>query len=947
MNGLEIEGIKNLFGEIEEIGVDEWCEVMKKWKRLWIRFGKDERSELGEFEIDELRGLLEKGVKGILENARFYLCNAIEGLKNRKMVFKEKGDVIGVWIDIDRDIEVVKKIYEKFPQATFLIFTGRFWALVWLLEDGIYEEGKRDDFEDLKNLMLQLIDDEEIKKEMDSKHITNAMVRVINTINTKTGKTVIWFRVGKIWKVEDLKRELIERGAVLEKQLERQEEKQQQGDRQGKTEIERVREKGTSISTTTKIPDCLNHCELAKFLWNNFDDGLKYEGWRFLSYFAVLNKELRREFEIRSKEWEGKYPERVEQRTEKRLKISEKDLQKGGGFFYCSTISEFSVEGLEIFHSRLNFHPCVGCAFRNYNRRAYELFSIPGGYELKGNVLYEGTKEIAVNFDLNKIEKIVISDDYENMWIFVRDDDGVKELNFEKENSLRLFFGVLRNIQVFKDFLIKFIKENEHIIYKKPSFSGYNDGVWKILWRDYFTAVVSENFDLSQRGDVEKWKSEWFNICDFVIREKDVITALMIGTALRFLKRDYWGFTPAVVLLGERGSGKTIRLKMINSLIRKPSVVDYYQMTPAFLLNNIGKIRGFITIDEFLTSGQEDERTLALLGLLNISGKFTAKGKYPENYNTILMAGEETSFRFWGKQGLNRRVLRLILKKDEEGKWKGQIDFYRQTLPNLEENYGFLHTISDKILEVEREMGFLNLDLKVEEIEHRDIIEKALRMFFSLCVVMGACKLEDVYDLIEEFALLSTETQEKAYETAIQQSIIKILDVLNKMFETEKRKKVYLDEVLQRVPSAIPYKDEIALIFCDGWSINKFADKYGERKYIKNFTISRNSPLFQNYKNEKFWTSSEFMNYIREKRERMKREYGRDYWEKIPDEKIYLIVQGFLSDVSNADADANSNVSNADGDANSNDGKIIKIKDDTVFQDDTVNDDTIYFDNDS
>ena len=928
MNGVEIEEIKNLFGGfINEISVDEWCDEMRRWGRLWIRFG-EERSDLGCFRIDDLNKLLKREIQGFLHNARFYLFNAIEGVKNGVMVFKEKGEVIGVWIDIDKDISDVKRIYEKLPEATFLIFTGRFWALLWLLEDGFYEKGKRDDFEELKNLMLQLIDDDEIKREMKAKHITNAMVRVINTENTKTGKMVRWFRIGegKIWKVEDLKKELIERGAVLGRQeVERQRQEQE------KTSI------SISISTTKKIPDCLNHCRLAKFLWVNYDDGLTYEGWRLLSYFADLNEEFKGEFYKRSKGWEEMYPERVEQTTEKRLKISEKDLQKGGGFSYCSTISGIPVEDLRIFHSRLDFHPCRECSFKNYNRRPYETFLIPAGYVLKGNVLYKGERKIAVKFDLNKIEKIVVSEDYENMWIFVRDDDGVKELDFEKENALRLFFGVLGNIQVFKDFLIEFTKENEHLIYKKPSFSGYEKGVWRILWRDYFTAVVSDNFDLSQNGDVDKWKNEWYNICSFVIEEKDVITALCIGNSLRFLKRDYWGFTPAIVLLGERGSGKTIRLKMINSLIRKPVVVDYYQMTPAFLLNNIGKIRGFITIDEFLTSGQEDERTLALLGLLNISGKFTARAKYPENYNTILLAGEDTSFRFWGKQGLNRRVLRLILKKDDEGKWKRCVNFYREAIRNLEENYGFLHTISDKILEVERNIGFLNLNLKVEEIEHRDIIEKALRMFFSFCVVMGACKLEDVYDLIEEFASLSVETQEKAYETAILQSIIKILDVLNKMFEQEKRKKVYLDEVLQRVPSAIPYKDEISLIFCDGWSINEFEQNEKTYKYIKTFSISRNTPIFQSYKNERFWTSSEFMNYIREKRERMKREYGQDYWGKIPDEKIYQIVQGFLSD----------DIEDANGGENKKDK--IKIKDDTVFQNYERYDDdeTIYFDNDS
>jgi hypothetical protein len=894
-----LEEVKNLFEGIE-ISVDEWIETIKA-----ITGGGDVLISIGgkakRINVENLKELLDNQVGKVMKDVRIYLSELNEIVDNgriRSIEPKERGRVYAVWLDIDRGEDEAKRIEGKLPEATYRVFTGRYWALVWFLEDGMYEIDKRNDFEELKNLMLQLVDDDEIKKEMKSKHITNAMIRVINTINTKTGKSVSWFRVrgGKIWKVEDLKRELIERGAVLE----RQEEKQQQGDRQGKTEIERVREKGTSISTTTKIPNCLNHCGLGRFLWNNFDEGLKYEGWRFLSYFAVLNKEFRREFEIRSKDWEGKYPERVEQTTEKRLKISEKDLQKGGGFFYCSTISEFSVEGLEIFHSRLNFHPCIECPFRNYNRRPYELFGIPEGYELKGNVLYKGSREIAVNFDLNKIEKIVISDDYENMWIFVRDEDGkVKELDFEKENELRLFFEVVGNIQVFKDFLIKFKKENEHIIYKKPSFSGYDNGVWKILWRDYFTPVVSENFDLSEMGDVKKWKEEWFNICDFVIREKDVITALMIGTALRFLKRDYWGFTPAVALLGEKGSGKTLRLKIINSLIRKPVVVDYHQMTSAFLSNNIGKIKGFITIDEFWTTGVEDERTLSLLGLLNISGKFTAKGKYPENYNPILIAGEDTSFRSWGKQGLNRRVLRLILKKDDEEKWKKYVDFYPQSLKILERNYGFLYEIANEILKVESEIiGELNLKIKVEEREHKEMIEKALRNFFALCVALGVCKIEDVYELIDEFASLTQKTQNISSEKAIQQAITRILDVLNEIFEIKKRKSnVDLDEVLLKVPSATSYNNEITLILCDKWVINKFEDRFGEsRKYIKSFAISKNTPLFKVYKGEGGISLKDFLKHIDEKREKMKNEYGEDRWKEIKNERVADLVSLFFTD---------------------------------------------------
>jgi hypothetical protein len=86
------------------------------------------------------------------------------------------------------------------------------------------------------------------------------------------------------------------------------------------------------------------------------------------------------------------------------------------------------------------------------------------------------------------------------------------------------------------------------------------------------------------------------------------------------------------------------------------------------------------------------------------------------------------------------------------------------------------------------------------------------------------------------------------------------------------------------------------------------------------------------------------MNYIREKRERMKREYGRDIWEKITDEKIYQIVQGFLSD--DVLQNENGNLkSGENGGANKMENKF-KIKDDTVFQNYERYDDdeTIYFD---
>jgi hypothetical protein len=868
MNGLEIEGVRNLFEGIKEIGVDEWVELIKK--KAGNEFLINIEGIPRQVSVDELMNLLGTGT---LKDARIYLGELEERIDGKIRIRKKgKGKVYAVWIDIDKDIKAVKGIYEKLPQATFLVFTGRHWALVWFLEDAIYE-GKRDDFEDLKNLMLGLIDDNEIRQEMKSKHITNAMVRIPNTINSKTGNLVRWFKIGQIWKVEDLKKELTDRGASLPLPQQKEE---------GGEEEE-------------KVPSFLNHCELAKFLAKNYDEDLRYEGWRFLSYFAVLDEETKEFFVRKSKEWERQNKDRVEQRTEKRLELSKKDIEKGGGFFYCSTISNFDVEDFQRFHYRLNFNPCVECKFRDLNRRAWELLKIPEGYELKNGRLYKGSKEIAVDFDLSKIEKIVISEEDWEEWIYVKDGEITREFSLKNEEGLRTFFGIKGNFQNFRDFWTDFRKEHKHLIYRKPDFSGYKDGVWKILWRDYFTPVVAENFDLSQRGDVEKWKTEWFNICDFVIREKDITTALMIGTALRFLKGDYWGFTPAIALLGEKGSGKTLRLKIINSLIRKPSVVDYHQMTSAFLSNYIGKIRGFITIDEFWTTGVEDERTLSLLGLLNISGKFTARGKYQENYNPILIAGEETSFRSWGKQGLNRRVLRLILRKDEEEKWKKYVDFYSQSLKVLEKNYGFLYEIAKKILRVESEIMELNLKMKVEEREHKEMIEKALRMFFALSVALGVCEID--YDKIYEFANLSQTTQEIASEKAIQQTITKILDVMNEIFEIKKRKSnIDLDEVFHRVPSATTYKKEISLILCDKWKINEFEDRWGKRKYIKNYFISRNTPLFKIYKGEGFISLPEFIKHIDEKRKKMREQYGEDIWKEIPNQKVADLVSIFFAD---------------------------------------------------
>ena len=936
MNGVEaeqkreIESIKEHFGsEIEEIGVDEWCEYLRGLgvERLAIGIFEsedkneksEEKAEKSEVSLEYIKELYELskngGIIDFFRGARFWVWQGIKVAK--KYTVEKEGRLPFYGIDIDEGIEKVNEIVKNLPRPTFLIMSGRGWWVVYALEDGYYKEGERDDFRELKERFLKLIDDEKVKKENSHLKIKNFMLRPVGGINLKAGKVVKWYKLGEKWRVQDLiadlDRRISERISI---------EIVEQGKEQAvSTDNEQV------LSTTQKEAVSINkeqisydfsYCGLAKFLLENYMSvegerpALRYHGWRLLALFAKKFPTFESVFYRLSKEWERRFPKYVQQTTEQRLKIAEREIKEREGFWACRTLVEKSVDELrELFHLGLDFHPCQSCKYKHSKRRPVEIqsFLLPSDYKEEGGELYKGERKIALNFHLSRIEKIIEAKDYSNLWIEVRDDDGESiSLSLRDKETIEQYFRVLVDWRVFKNFLMEFIKKNEDIKHIQPTKTGYVDGKWWIFNYNYFIPVCSNSLDLQCKGDFKKWLEKWKEINDFVIEKKDIWMVMGVGNGLRFLKMDYSGFVPAVYFTGDAGVGKSLRLMLINTLIRAPIKFDADKLSKAFLENNSGKICGFLTIDEFRTTGKDDERTQVLMGLLNQVEKLTERGKYPPNVSPLLLAGEETSFQYWGRQGASRRVLKMRVEKDDEA-----IRTYNEALKELSQNFGFLFKISEQILEKEKEIrekirnGEIRLNIQVEDKDNAEIIEKAIILYSAFVLAIyetyekirsGENRLnidKKIYDAIVEFAEIISSTQKEAKELTIQDIIRNIREILFEEFEVKKKQSVFLDNILKKLPSDITrYRKVLEILFVDKWGVNAVSSKGKRYFYLRNCEIFPINPLYLTMKNVKKLSIWDFMKYIREKRKRMEEQCGEDYWKDIPDERIEQIVSDFF-----------------------------------------------------
>ena len=759
-------------------------------------------------------------------NAFFHLYQG----EDIRLYLVQEDKLLGVWLDIDKSTEEeAKDVLEKIPVApTYFVHTGRHYAGLWELEDG-----KAEDYKELTSLLLRWVDDLQIVQEMKAKTEKNAMIRVPGSINTKTGRKVKWFKVGEIYTKEEF------------------------------------------ISALTKTNPHLpvEYCRLSQVLWANFDK-IKYNGWRLLSYFALLKEEILDEFINKSEEWEKTNPSKVQQTTEQRLRFSKKELEeKRASFYSCYTIANMSLSELQIDFANIDFisHPCFQCKFKNSRLKPffqnYKIKFSNDDYKIEGNIVKKGNKIIAENFDIQHIiiEKLPFKIKY---YIFTND----YELDLDDDKELQKVFRLEGNLTSFRKFLLKFIDENRHLVEERLSFTGYENEKWNIYKKDYFFPVVHPKWDCSSSGDVNVFIWNWKKLLKIIIEEQDIAFQLGIGYALRFLKQDY-NLAPVLLFVGKAGAGKSLRMKIINSLVRVPDTFNFADLTSAFITNFLTKIKGFLIFDEFMYK-QEIPQHQALLSLINFSAHLTTTGQHLQNSSPILLSGEQRNLRAFDRT-FARRIFTFPVQSFNEK--------YGEILDELKENYGFLYLFSSSLKEaIQKTKPPLLPPEFFTYPEHHQNVVKAIAIFKAFCSIFEI-PYEYNYDLY-----LRELSKENIRETILIPEILEVLKYIREEFTFYKRKSVYFSEIEKQFGKK---PDIFKLVLCDEWS----KTKGGGGKYYPSFRITTNSPLVRTYIFNEFVSKSEFEQHIKLLINKLKNEL--DFTFKYENEDLELVIDYFFSDV--------------------------------------------------
>ncbi|MFZ8805249.1 MAG: hypothetical protein ACO2PO_20050, partial [Candidatus Calescibacterium sp.] len=531
--------------------------------------------------------------------------------------------LLGAWLDIDiPDEKEVFLLSKLFPTPTFLIETGRHYAFLWDVENDEEEFWTEQQYNEIRDLLCKILEEKypNLAHENRSKTINNACVRPPQSWNSKSKTEVKWFKIGPTYKRTKFIEDLLFCCP--------------QGDTKSEPKLQEC-----SISSPP-LPQ--SPCGLINALWENFHD-LKYEGWRLLSYDAILRKK-EYEFLEKSKEWEKIHPDKVEQRPHYRLNYSAQELLSNTDDFpVCKTIAELPKDVLseKFLHTKkFDFHPCETCVHKLSYRKPYKQqtkFILPPGYEIDENFNIRYKNEIVVkNFNIDSI-LIKKEGHYDKCIIVVKTSKSeLSYVDFSSNQELISQFH-LSSVSRFRKFFVEFETLNPHLTVRDWDFTGYNyiEGIWSILNLHYNKPKISPTFDLSVSGKEEDFKAILRDLVTIFTEGKDFHLAIPMCGGLNFLAPYQNTIAPAFLVEGPPETGKTLRGLLINFLIREPKMVDFSSLTRAFIQNELVKVKAFICIDEFK---YEDRNSIEhLIALLNMSEKYTATRFYQSTYAPLIL----------------------------------------------------------------------------------------------------------------------------------------------------------------------------------------------------------------------------------------------------------------------------------------------------------------------
>jgi len=147
---------------------------------------------------------------------------------------------------------------------------------------------------------------------------------------------------------------------------------------------------------------------------------------------------------------------------------------------------------------------------------------------------------------------------------------------------------------------------------------------------------------------------------------------------------------PILILVGDTGTGKSIRAKLATALYGRPFLYSFTAISQAGFSNRFPLIKTPFAIDEVIMRTANDERKFGELvyNITNIHGKMTFNNTYNPIDVPIVLTGETENLlinkAFDTFRGLNRRS--IVIEMTEN--WRENSDLLDNALDNLQLHHG-------------------------------------------------------------------------------------------------------------------------------------------------------------------------------------------------------------------------------------------------------------------
>jgi hypothetical protein len=315
--------------------------------------------------------------------------------------------------------------------------------------------------------------------------------------------------------------------------------------------------------------------------------------------------------------------------------------------------------------------------------------------------------EITTHFLINGEEYIEITDKKGNTYI--------KRVERKKDSylpdvSIVKDFGVINpdKVKDAKKFLAHYIEKVKAEKGVKVDFIGY-----KYITNDWDVVVAGNGYSKKELGYIfygKEVSNRWFipeikgNPEEFKKVFKELfylndeplhlaISHFLSWIGKEFLKEDiHLENNPILALIGDTGTGKSIRIKTATALYGNPALFSYTNMTQAGLNNRFPLLKAPFGIDEVVIRTFEDFLRFEKIfyNITNEQGKIISNGTYDPIEVPIAITGETENMQIDKLldrgRGLNRRL--IVIKMTDA--WKENSEVLDNALDKLQSHHGHI-----------------------------------------------------------------------------------------------------------------------------------------------------------------------------------------------------------------------------------------------------------------